>query len=103
VKEIANLSYQEKLLLYIPAILKLPIVPVSNDNKIALILVEKGILNEPNPFFSRSPLGERFFGISSHIWVLLISEQKQVIIFKEFLGKKAEDLIGEYDQLRQSV
>jgi len=99
VEKIANLSYEEKLLLYIAVLLKMPIVPVPSDNRIALILTEKEILQEPNPFFSRSSLGEKCFRIPDHIWKLLILKQNQVIIFKEFLNKADADLKKEYEKI----
>jgi formate hydrogenlyase subunit 3/multisubunit Na+/H+ antiporter MnhD subunit len=103
VKEIANLSYEEKLLLFMAVLLKIPIVPVPSDNRIALILVEKEILQEPNPFFSRSSLGEKCFRIPDHVWRLLISKRRQLIIFKDFLSKSEAHLGEEYKKLLTDI
>jgi hypothetical protein len=99
VKEIANLSYEEKLLLYMAVLIKMPIVPVPSENIIALMLAEKEILQEPNPFFSRSSFGGKCFRISDHIWRLLASKQSQTIIFRDFLNKADADLMKEYEKL----
>ncbi|MDD5618763.1 MAG: hypothetical protein PHG69_06705, partial [Candidatus Omnitrophica bacterium] len=97
VKKIANLSYEEKLLLYLAVRLDIPIVPVSKHNRIALILATKRILREPNPFLSFSSLDAESFRIPADIWELLIS--RKIDIFKEFLGKTDEDLKKEYENL----
>jgi hypothetical protein len=98
-KRISNLSYDEKLLLYIAVVLKMPIVPVPENNRIALMLAEKAILSMPNSFFSKSPLGAECFRIPDSIWKILSSKRRQEIIFKDFLSKDEEDLKKELKML----
>jgi hypothetical protein len=98
-KKIANLSYEEKLLLFIAVKLDMPIVPVPDDNKIALMLVVKQVLSEPNFILPRTSLEERSFTIPEDIWKVLSSKPNIAVIFKDILSKNEEDLKKEWARL----
>lgn len=98
-KKIANLSYEEKLLLFIAVKANMPIVPVPDDNKTALILAVKRILSEPNPIFFNTTLESRSFTIPNDIWEILSLEQNKAVIFKGILSKNEEDLKKEWERL----